>query len=216
MLFFNKNYNLLDVFEKYVVKKSEEEFESIQKRWEEEKATIELNRQQIKTCQHIILEKGNIIGRIFRELADVTDTIRRLNVIIKLEEEDLKNSKSHAQSNHSLRDFYRNHVLKKEIDIQQWTSKRNALTQKYKNLYQQLEDLGFHSVWIQTIMSYEMENFSQVMKQIRNIIKTEVYGVEVDLKDIPVDDDRWDLMQEKMKLAKNSYFDGTWMEAKEE
>lgn len=207
-----ENHNLLDVFEKQVVKKTEEEFENIQKRWEEERETLELTRQQLETCRQAFLEKGNIVRRIFRELADVADTLRRLIVIIEVEQEDLKNSQLQAQSNHSLSNYYRSHVTKKEIDIQKWEDKRTNLKQKYEKLYQQLEDFGFHDVWIQTIIRYEKENYSQIMKQIRYKAKTEVFGVDVELKDISVDDDRWNLMQEKIEHAKEAYFEGAWTE----
>ncbi|MEH7114582.1 hypothetical protein V7124_19780 [Neobacillus niacini] len=127
---FQENNNLLDIFENQVVGKTEEEFEAIKKRWQAEKETMDLTRQRLETCRHAFSEKGNTIRRYFRELADVTETLRRLNMIIEMKQEDLTNSRHKAQSNHPLKNYYQTQVIKVEEDLKQWEDKRNRLTTK--------------------------------------------------------------------------------------
>lgn len=202
--------SLLSVFEETVVKEAEKEFVAIQKRWEEEQQYMDLTRQRLDECRQAFKKEAKTIRRTFRELADIADTLRRLDIILAMEREDLQKYEQQFRNSNTLRDFYQEQILHKEESIQKWEEKRSSHLKKWNDLYKKVEDFGFHDVWIETLLNCEKENHSRVMKQILHQVKIEVFGA--DKEDIDFDDDRWDLVQEKMEQTKEAYFKGAWKE----
>jgi chromosome segregation ATPase len=197
--------NLLDLFEETVVKETEKEFEAIQKRWGEEQQYMDLTRQRLDECRLAFKEENKTIRRAFRKLADIAESIRRVDIILEMEREDIQKYQQQFRNSHSLRHFYQRQIIDKEENIQKWEEKRSSHLKRWNDLYKKVEDFGFHDAWIETLLVCEKENYSRVMKQILHQAKIEVFGA--DIEDIDLEDDRWDLVQEKIEQAKEAYFE---------
>ena len=78
---------------------------------------------------------------------------------------------------------------------------------KHNEIYSKIENKGFESRWITTIVKFEREKLEKVLNDAREFAYKKYFG-KVDISDIDILDNRWELVGQQIKLAKNNYFKG--------
>jgi hypothetical protein len=129
------------------------------------------------------LKTDKSLQQNFRELTDTIATIEKYDVI-------LNESSS----------------LDKETR-EKWIEKREKLIDKHNEIYSKIENKGFESRWITTIVKFEREKLEKVLNDAREFAYKKYFG-KVDISDIDILDNRWELVGQQIKLAKNNYFKG--------
>lgn len=129
------------------------------------------------------LKTDKSLQQNFRELTDTIATIEKYDVI-------LNESSS----------------LDKETR-EKWIEKREKLIDKHNEIYSKIENKGFESRWITTIVKFEREKLEKVLNYAREFAYKKYFG-KVDISDIDILDNRWELVGQQIKLAKNNYFKG--------
>lgn len=129
------------------------------------------------------LKTDKSLQQNFRELTDTIATIENYDVI-------LNESSS----------------LDKETR-EKWIEKREKLIDKHNEIYSKIENKGFESRWITTIVKFEREKLEKVLNDAREFAYKKYFG-KVDISDIDILDNRWELVGQQIKLAKNNYFKG--------
>lgn len=125
------------------------------------------------------LKKDEHLKRKFRELADTSSRLERVREICK---DDDSNRDS-------------------------WLIRLDELNKKRDEIYSELKDRGFEYSWIKTIVNYEMEKLDRILIAARENARMEIFG-KLDIKDIDDSDNRWELVSQKMKHARDTYFAG--------
>lgn len=123
-----------------------------------------------------------LLRRKFRELADLSLQIKKLERILK---ESGFDPDSRAE----------------------WVNERNQLRIVYEKVYKDLELEGFEQRWIQVIVDVERENLNNLINNVREKAKIRYLG-DVKLKDIDPFDSRIDMIGLEIKQAKDKYIEG--------
>ncbi|MCM3692184.1 hypothetical protein [Neobacillus niacini] len=123
------------------------------------------------------------IRRKFRELADVSTRLRRLNEILK---ESISMDKESRKK---------------------WVSKRDGLRERSDKLYSEIEEEGFEHWWVTIIVNNEAEKLDEFMDKARESAYKEHFG-EISIKDIEILDNRWGLVEKQLNQAKVNYIEG--------
>lgn len=146
-----------------------------------EEQVIKITEQKLKQTVEKLKEDAHL-QRKFRELTDLSSTLEKLKVILK--------------------DFSMN---KENRD--KWTAKRNKLLEKHDEIYSELESEEFENSWIMTIIKYEMENLKKVVDDAREDAYKKHFG-KISIEDIDIMDNRWELVGQQIKQAKDNYIKG--------
>lgn len=149
---------------------------------------VVFEEQVIKITEHKLkqtvekLKRDVHLQQKFREMTDLSSTLEKLKVILK-----------DSRMNKENRD--------------KWIAKRNKLLEKHDKIYSELESEGFEKSWIVTIIKYEMENFGKVVDDAREDAYKKYFG-KVSIEDIDIMDNRWELVAQQIKQAKDNYIKG--------
>jgi len=127
------------------------------------------------------LKGDKLLQRKFRELTDISATLKRLDVIIK--ESSSLDSRG------------------------KWIEKRDKLMEKRDEIYFKIENEGFEREWIITIVKYESENLEKVLNDARESARKK-YFWDASFDDIDIFDKRWELVEQQIKQAKMNYLEG--------
>jgi hypothetical protein len=128
------------------------------------------------------LKKDELLKRKFRELAAVSRDLERLK--------------------------YGLSSMKLDSEVKEkWIIKRDNLNKERDKLYSDIQEEGFENGWITTIVNNEMEKLDKLYDEGRKNAYLKVFG-KVDIDDIDIMDDRWELVGEHMEKVKSNYFEG--------
>jgi hypothetical protein len=145
--------------------------------------------QVIKTTEQTLkqtlekLKKDELLKRKFRELVDISRELKRFRGI-----------------------------LSSDIDLDRdtrvkWVKKRDELSKKRDEMYSEIKDLGFEHWWITTIVNYEMEKLDKLIDDARENAYKKIFG-KVNIDDIDILDNRWELVGQEIEQVKATYFEG--------
>lgn len=146
-----------------------------------EEQVVKKTEQKLKQTLAKLKEDVHLQQNL-RELADLSSTLERYKVILE--------------------DF---HINKENRDKR--IEERNELLEKHDKIYSELILEGFENSWITTIIKHEMENLKRVTKDAREDACKKHFG-KVDIKDIDIMDDRFDLVLQQIQQTKNKYIKG--------
>ncbi|WP_110111317.1 hypothetical protein [Bacillus sp. CGMCC 1.16541] len=128
------------------------------------------------------LKHDEALKRKIRELSHATRNLQRLNKAI-----------SPLSGNNDL--------------PRDWVIKRDELRIDCKNTYVELNSQGFEDWWITTIVNHELEKLDLLYKETRDKAYIEAFG-KLEIKDIDILDDRWELVEQQIEQMKTNYLMG--------
>ncbi|MED3575851.1 hypothetical protein [Cytobacillus praedii] len=146
-----------------------------------EEQVIKITEQKLKQSLEKLIEDVHLQQKL-RELTDLSSTLEKFKVILK-----------DSSMNKENRD--------------EWITKRNKLLKKLDNIFSEIESEGFEKSWIVTIINYEMGNFKKVVDDARKDAYKKHFG-KVNIDDIDIMDNRWELVGQQIKQAKENYIKG--------
>lgn len=146
-----------------------------------EEQVIKITEQKLKQSLEKLIEDVHLQQKL-RELTDLSSTLEKFKVILK-----------DSSMNKENRD--------------EWITKRNKLLKKLDKIFSEIESEGFEKSWIVTIINYEMGNFKKVVDDARKDAYKKHFG-KVNIDDIDIMDNRWELVGQQIKQAKENYIKG--------
>jgi len=146
-----------------------------------EEQVIKITEQKLMKSLEKLREDVHLQWKV-KVLTDLSSTLEKLEVI--------------------LQDFSMNNENRDK-----WIAKRNKILEKHDKIYSELETEGFENSWIMTIIKYEMENYKKVVDEAREEAYKKHFG-KVSIEDIDIMDNRWELVGQQIKQAKDNYING--------